>query len=262
MVFLYGDRFLPFQPSYWNYSINRAILPEDNTFAGFMGMRRKHDPYSLIYYKFKVGNEYKIILNTNIPASEREQLKSFENYNQKHLKNCTYASLIPTLFFCSFLNKRFNLGYLYVVGFLTYGLYSRALLKSRFHEYTTDYLSYFYNKYADLAVDSFDKVNDKRRNFFKPDTSHYYRETPQEIYDSKNADQLHDGSIYYGPHPFNDHENIDDLLELNKKFLDGHSKYDDMNEHLLGEPIDIKRKIRDIPTSQDFKNIKYKVPEI
>lgn len=46
-------------------------------------------------------------------------------------------------------------------------------------------------------------------------------------------------------------------MEVSKKFTTGKSIYDDVNnENVLGEPVDIKRNIRRIPSIQDYRNIK------
>ena len=45
-------------------------------------------------------------------------------------------------------------------------------------------------------------------------------------------------------------------MEVQKKFTTGHSIYDNIaNESLLGEPIDLNRVVRGLPTFQDYKNI-------
>lgn len=46
-------------------------------------------------------------------------------------------------------------------------------------------------------------------------------------------------------------------MEVSKKFTTGKSIYDDVsNENVLGEPVDIKRNIRKLPTAADYKSIK------
>jgi hypothetical protein len=46
-------------------------------------------------------------------------------------------------------------------------------------------------------------------------------------------------------------------MEINKKFTTGKSIYDDSsNENVLGEPVDIKRNIRQLPTIEEYKNIR------
>ena len=47
------------------------------------------------------------------------------------------------------------------------------------------------------------------------------------------------------------------MMEVNKKFVEGSSKFDDPKEELLlGEPIDIKnRRIRRFPTFEEYKKI-------
>lgn len=55
---------------------------------------------------------------------------------------------------------------------------------------------------------------------------------------------------------YDDHLNLEEVEEINKKFTEGTCKYDNPeDELLLGDPIDIKRIIRRLPTSQDYRKL-------
>lgn len=254
-MWLLGDRNDPLHPRYWTYADNKPVLA-NNERGKFFFKRRSHDPYHRIFYVFKnKTGENKIILNTNTPNAERQILEKFMDYFNVIKKNVLIMSIpISSGIFFSLL-KQFPLK----------RFYQRLLLLGASFAFTSKVLNYllcnpssvvidrYFTKYESIAVKDFSEVTDKRREFFRPDTKVYYRESPQEIMDSKNADQLHDASIYYGPHPFDDHENIDSVVEINKKFITGKSIYDDPEKELiLSEQIDIKRKIRGVPSYEEF----------
>lgn len=253
-----GDRHFPLSARYIHYLDNRPILPQDPTQTGFLGFRRLHDPYQIIYYYFLNKEGKKIIISSNIPASDRESMKVFMNYYTTFMKNVNLIALLPAIFLSGaiFSFGTFKQKYLYLVtlGAAYYG--SKGYLGGYFSNLGCHVMSYYYYKYAHLAVDNLNQIEDPRRKFFRPDTSTYYRETPQEIYDRKSAKMLHDSSIYYGPHPFDDHENVESVLEINNKFMDGVSSWDvEGTEQILGESIDIKRNIRRLPIIEEYRNI-------
>ena len=248
----------PLSPTYMNYEDHRAILPEDPTQSGWFGLRKEKDPYKRIYYFFKFGNNSKIILNNNMRTEDRERLKNFLDYKRILNKNLFAFSFIPTTLLYglvkSSLPRKFKLdGLILFVGCYSFCFYG---IKNYLESYDSNISSYYYNKYSSIAVDSLNQVEDNRRKYFRPDTSVPYRQSHQEIYDQKSPSDLHDPSIYYGPHPYDDYENVESVIELNKKFLEGTSSYDHEGvENILGDKIDIKRRIRDIPTVEDYRKI-------
>jgi len=251
-----GLRHNPLSQRYQKYMDHRPILPEDSTVS--FGFRKLHDPYSNIFFHFKVGNTDKILLSNNIPVEDRERIKKFMKYSEICTKNLNVVSFMLTTFTAGGFIHLFPIKLIYLKVALFFSLYkvNKYLISGYFEENKHHVFSYYYHKYKHTAVDKLSDIEDARRKFFRPDTSVYYRETPQEIYDKKSPEMLHDPAIYYGPHPFNDYENLDALVEINNKFLHGHSAYDsEGSETLLGEPIDIKRKIRNIPTVDEYKNL-------
>ncbi len=55
---------------------------------------------------------------------------------------------------------------------------------------------------------------------------------------------------------YDDHQNLQVVEEINKKFTEGTCAFDNPdNELILGEPIDIKRIIKQLPTVEEYKNI-------
>ena len=247
----------PFSSTFRQYMDHRPILPEDGT-RGFFTMRKLVDSNQLIFYHFKVGNGTKIILSNNIPVEDRERMKLFSNYVFNFKKNTNVLSFIATFFTASAVFSLLPIKVKYLKAAFFLGCYeiNKIMLFGFIDDLNHNVYSYYYHKYRHLAVDNVSEVVDARRKFFRPDTSVYYRETPQEIYDSKSPALLHDPAIYYGPHPWDDYENADSLIELNNKFIHGHSAYDHEGvEKILDEKIDIKRRIRDLPTSEEFKRI-------
>jgi hypothetical protein len=257
-MWFYGERHSPLSYKYQYYVDNRPITAQDPTMSGWFGLRRLDDPYQKIYLKYQLKNEEKVLFINNIPANEREKLKAYISYySNENQKNRKALAVFPGLLFMSLVTKYSQCKPWISTGLVVLGFWTGYKCVSAFSDkFTSDYLSYFYNKYSHTAVGKISDVVDKRRQFFRPDTEVYYRETPQQIWDSKNHHEQHDGSIYYGPHPFNDHENVDELIEINKKFMTGKSdKFDSLNEDLLDEKIDIKRRIRDLPTWDDYRKI-------
>lgn len=257
-MWFFGDRHTPLTPRYMNYTDNRPILPQDGT-SGYFGFRKLDDPYRLLYLKFLIGNQPKYILSTNLPASEREKIYNFYGYYPKFLRNLNTFLIIPTMFFSGAIVKTSGKAlkpYVKVSVFITFYYLFRKGSESYLNNSSANIFTYNYWKYSHTAVEQLKDITDRRREFFRPDTNTYYRESPQEIMDSKNHHLLHDSSIYYGPHPFDDHENAENLVELNKKFMTGKAKFDDPhNELLLNEPIDLERRVRKLPTFEEYRNI-------
>lgn len=251
-----GMRHNPFSYRYKEYMDHRPVLPEDSTMS--FGLRKLHDPYSNIYFNYKVGNSNKILFSNNIPVEDRERLKKFMKYSDISTKNLNVISLMLTTFTAGAYLQMFPIKVIYLKVALFYSMYkiNQYLITGYFEENKYHVFSYYYHKYKHTAVENLNDIEDARRKFFRPDTSVYYRESPQEIYDKKSPEMLHDPAIYYGPHPFDDYENLDALVEINNKFLHGESAYDHAGaEIVLGEPIDIKRRIRNIPTVEEYKNL-------
>lgn len=251
-----GARHNPMTARYMMYSDHRAILPQDNTQSGWLGFRRSHNDYELIYFKFLVNGGYRYLISNNMKAEDRERLKSFLGYSSVLSNNIGYLSLVPALIVSSSVFKYFSFSRSYLKGISFVFLYfmTKNLAQGYFDNLSNTVLSYYYHKYEALTTDSLNKIEDPRRKFFRLDTNTYYRQTAQQIYDEKSPSQLHDSAIYYGPHPYDDYENVPTLIELNKKFTEGESGLDH-NELVLNEPIDIKRIVRGIPTAEEYRSI-------
>lgn len=236
----------------------RPILPADGS-GHYLGLRKQSDPYKRIYYYFLLGNSKKILLNNNMRAEDRERFKQFHNYFKTLNKNLIAASIIPTSILYGLITSIRGKGHykidnlnILIVSFMT----SFFGIKSCLNKLNGNIAAYYYLKYEDETVDQLNQIKDIRREYFRPDTSVPYRETHQEIYDKKTPSQLHDSSIYYGPHPYDDYENVEDVVEINKKFLQGESKFDQEGmEEILGDKVTIKRRIRDIPTVEEYRRI-------
>jgi hypothetical protein len=250
-----GYRHHPLSTRYIFYLDHRPMLPQETGLLNYT-LRKTHDSYQNIFYYFKNNKETKIILSNNIPVEDREKLKKYGSYINIFNKNldvmCLGAAYLFTVSLFSVAKS--PLIWYKIIFFL--GSFSgfKYLLKSETNLYDSHIYNYYFQKHKNVFVNDINDINDPRRKFFRPDTSEYYRESAQEIYDKKSPEKKHDPAIYYGPHPYNDYENVQSLIELNRKFLDGHSSYDD-NELIFGEKIDIDRKIRGIPTIQEYKEI-------
>jgi len=254
-----GSRHLPLTPRYMNYDDNRPILPQDGT-RGYFFCRKEYDADPLIYYNFLDSNKNAHIICSNVmSAADRTIMRNFGDAYKYMQSYQSIASLVPTLILYGGLTKAsptcnaMKPMYKIAIFGASYWFINRCI-----SVWTDIHAALFYNqyyaKYAHLAKGNINEISDPKRKFFKPDTSVYYRETPQEIYDQKSASQMHDSSIYLGPHPFNDHENVDAIMEINKKFFEGESSYD-KKEQIFGEDIDIKRRIKELPTVEEYRNI-------
>jgi len=250
-----GSRHLPLTPRYWNYDDNRPILPQDGT-RGYFFCRKEYDADPLVYYNFLDGNKNAHIICSNVmSAADRTIMRNFGDAYEYMKSYQRIVSAVPTLILYGALTKDVAIKPMYKIALFgaSYWIINRCI--DRFTNFNAQlFYNQYYVKYAHLAKGNINEVSDPKRKFFKPDTSVYYRETPQEIYDQKSASQMHDSSIYLGPHPFNDHENVDAIMEINRKFLDGESSYD-KKEQIFGEDIDIKRRIKQLPTVEEYRNI-------
>lgn len=250
-----SSRHCPLTQRCMEYRDNRPVLPQDAT-RGYFGFRKLYNPYNQYYFKFIIGGKKRIILSTNMQAKDRDKLLKMLNYYGMLIKNLNLLVLIPAIF----LYAAFFKGVQFKHKFSAFGIFvfnyylCRSFAQTPLNEMINKSMTYYYMKYQHISVNEFSEVKDKRREFFRPDTSIYYRETPQEIFDQKGHHLLHDGSIYYGPHPFDDHENVESVVETNRKFMTGESIYDS-NELILGETIDVKRKIYSIPSVEEYKQI-------
>jgi len=173
-------------------------------------------------------------------------------------------SLIPAIFFTSAILNFYAPKYSLSKFGILFGTYilTRAFLHSQVSLQIETNLNYFFNKYRHLTRENLYDLEDNRRKFFRLDTSSYYRESSSEILHDKGHHEHgdhHDASIYYGPHPADSFKNLSRWEEINNKFSEGKSSYDSSVELVLGEPIDIKRIIRTLPTVDDFKKALNKV---
>lgn len=249
----------PYSVQFQENLIHRPILPEDATLEGFMGFRKEHNPYKRIFYFFALGNAKKILLSNNIPVEDRERFKAFHRYLEVLYKNLFYFSIIPGTLVGGatasvFVNPSFKSTKI-VIFFLSWA-FSYYAIKNQLSKLDNSVASYYFSKYRHTAVDNLNEIVDKRRQFFRPNTDTYYRQSHQDVMDEKTPSQLHDPSIYYGPHPYDDYLNVNDLIQINNKFINGKSIYDDPEkERILGDTIDIRRRIRDLPTIEEYRAI-------
>ena len=254
-MFIFGQRHIPLSPLYWNYIDCRPMLSQDASQSGWFGFRRYSNPFQRIYYYLNDSTGTKILFSNNTLAHDREQMKLFQEELGRLSKKINLVSLLPTMLFGSVLLKTTSKSQT-AFGLFTIYFSVNSLIKSYFSSLNSTFIGYYSKKYNHITVKNLNEVRDKRREFFRPDVSVYYRETAQEIYDKKSAHEQHDGSLYYGPHPFDDHENVESVVETNRKFMEGHSIWDNQdNESLLTEPIDIKRNVRKLPTVNEYRSI-------
>jgi len=157
-----------------------------------------------------------------------------------------------------------NFGNKHWMKFASFGaayFFSKCVINKIYLNYYNDSISYYYFKYQNLAVDNVSEAKDPRREFIELDKSVYYRETSEEIrhnahHPANAGHHDHDTSTYYGPYPYDDHQNLDTVVQISKKFTEGTCAFDNPEqEMLLNEPIDIKRNVRSLPTAEDFRKI-------
>jgi hypothetical protein len=199
-----GYRHNPLSYRYRYYFDNRPILPQDET-MNWMPLRGKSsDAYHLIYLSFIHAKAKKTMLLNNMPANDRENLKAFMNYYEKFFANLKTLSYIPSFFMAGALFKlwRPRTKILYPVSFVGIVLLNQSIISSYFKSYANNYIGYFYHKYAHLAVDKFENIEDPRRKFFRLDTTSYYRQSHDDILHKGHDGDHHDHEApYYGTSP-------------------------------------------------------------
>jgi hypothetical protein len=148
-----------------------------------------------------------MIYVNNLPVADRERAKVLLS-QYDHLTRIIGVAAIPLAVFATgAVVRTFGTPYkiLAPLGFMLgyYGIKGvmRGVL-NRFYEVNA---LYFFQKYDHLTVDRPEDVKDPRRNYFKVDTSVYYRETADEIrghgHHGDEHHHDHDTSTYYGPYP-------------------------------------------------------------
>jgi hypothetical protein len=201
-----GARHNPASLRYRFYMDHRPFLPQDPT-LGFL--RTAEGSYESFYLPFKLtSDQLKYILINNIPVRDREELKNIMSFDNKLRSNFKYFFFVATIFagtpvlrlcnFKKFYHKALALG-------ATYFCISKPL-NGLYTLYYNDIMSYYYYKYQNIATDNINETIDKRREFYRLDTSTYYRETSQDIrhnshHPANSGHHDHDTSTYYGPYP-------------------------------------------------------------
>lgn len=257
-----GARHNPISLRYRFYSDHRPFLPQDPT-LGFV--RRPENSYESIYFAFRIAKDkLKYIYSNNIPVQDREDFKNLIHYDNIVRNNLKYIAAIASIFMSSGILKMCNFGSKHWMKFLTIFVSYKFIHMSSnqlYLNYYNDMVSYYYFKYQNIAVDEKSQVKDPRREFINLDKSVYYRETSQEIrhkshHPANHGHHDHDTSTYYGPYPYDDHQNLGTVAEISRKFTEGTCAFDNPeNELLLNEPIDINRVVRSLPTSEEYRNI-------
>ena len=201
-----GARHNPASFRYRFYLDHRPILPQDPTLGFF---RKSYNQYRNIYFGFRTtANRVKYIFSNNIPAQDREDLKTITEYDKIFRKNLKYFSALAALYMSGFVFNSINFKQNYfariaiVAG--TFWVFNKLISKN-YLNYFNDITSYYYYKYQHLAVENINEVKDTRRKFFSLDISAYYRDTSQEIrhasHHPASLEHDHDSSTYYGPYP-------------------------------------------------------------
>lgn len=199
-----GYRHNPLSYRYRYYFDNRPILPQDSTMEWFPMRGKSTDQYHLIYLNFLHASAKKTLLLNNIPAKDRENLKTFMVYYEKFFENIKTFAYIPSFFMAGALFKmwRPHKKILYPLGFFGIVLLNQTLIASYLKTYANNYIGYFYHKYAHLTVDNIEKIEDPRRKFFRLDTSSYYRQSHEDILHKGHHGGHHDHEApYYGNSP-------------------------------------------------------------
>jgi hypothetical protein len=199
----------PLSMRYQNYRDNRPVLPQDRTTDWLIP---RHVSHQLYYFLVRMGNKNKYLCSNNIPVQDRqtiERLVEFRKYINNVLK---WAGVIPTVFLSGVIFKSVAMPYKILYPLTVYMLFkvNQRLIAGYFDHLYYENFSYFYYKYAHLAVDSLEEIRDPKRQHFRLDTDSYYRQTAQEIlnaghhgHDDHAAghEEHHDTSTYYGPYP-------------------------------------------------------------
>jgi hypothetical protein len=240
---------------------HRPFLPQDQT-LGFI--RRSEGDYGSFFYVFILSaNKKKHIYSNNIQVEDREDFKDMINYDQTVRKCFNYFSFLSAIFLYNGVLSGINYGNKQWMKLLTLcGCFftTKFFVNNVYLNYYNDISNYYYFKYQNVSVDDVNEVKDPRREFFYLDKSSYYRESSQEIrhkaHHPASQGHDHDTSTYYGPYPYDDHQNLDVVSEISKKFTEGTCAFDNPeNEMILNEPIDIKRIVRNLPSGEEYRNI-------
>jgi hypothetical protein len=205
----------PLSLRYQFYRDNRPVLPQDRTSDWFLP---RHNSYELYYFLVKVGNKNKYLCSNNIPVHDRlalQRMTEFRKYINNVLK---WAGVIPTVFLSAMLFRSVRLPKKILYPIVVYALFkiNQELIAGQFDRLYSENFSYFYYKYAHLAVDSLDEVRDPKRQHFRLDTDSYYRQSAEDILhaghhghdDHAGQEAHHDTSTYYGPYPVRMHINF------------------------------------------------------
>lgn len=199
-----GNRHNPLSYRYRYYFDHRPILPQDNSMTWMPARGKSTDQYQLIYLTFMHAKAKRIMLLNNIPANDRENLKTFISYYEKFFKNVNTFSYIPSFFMAGALFKmwRPQMKILYPVSFFGIVMLNQSVISSYLKVYANNYIGYFYHKYSHLTVDNLENIEDPRRKFFRLDTTSYYRQSHEDILHKAHAAGHHDHEApYYGNSP-------------------------------------------------------------
>jgi hypothetical protein len=203
-----GARHNPATFRYRFYLDHRPILPQDPTLSFW---RKSYNQYRNIYFGFRTtASKVKYIFSNNIPAQDREDLKTITEYDRIFRKNFKYFSALAALYISGFVfnSVNFKQNYLARIAIVSGAFWVfNKLISKNYLNYFNDITSYYYYKYQHLAVSNINEVKDNRRRFFALDKSAYYRETSKDIRDAghhpASLEHDHDSSTYYGPYPVN-----------------------------------------------------------
>jgi len=199
-----GYRHNPLSYRYRYYFDNRPILPQDDTMTWLPMRGKSSDPYHLIYMSFIYAKSNKKMLLNNLPAEDRENLKTFMVYYDKFFNNLKTFAYIPSFFMAGALFNVWRPGkkILYPVAFFGIVFLNQCLIASYLKCFANNYIGYFYHKYSHLAVDNIANIDDPRRKFFRLDTTSYYRESHEDILHKGHKWGHHDHEApYYGNSP-------------------------------------------------------------
>jgi hypothetical protein len=198
----------PLSLRYQTYKDNRPVLPQDRTSDWLFP---RHNASQLYYFLIKFGSKNKYICSNNIPVHDRVNLQTmveFRNYFNNLLK---WAGLVPTVFMSSIVfSVKMPWKILYPVTFYLIFKMNQSIIAGYFDHLYFHNFSYYYYKYAHLAVNSLEEVRDPKRQHFRLDTDSYYRQSAMDILGhghdhghDEGHEEHHDTSTYYGPYPVN-----------------------------------------------------------
>jgi hypothetical protein len=188
------------------YLDHRPFLPQDPTLNHWW--RSQHSQYQqfIVSLVTKGGNR-SLFLN-NLQVADRERAKILLS-QYEHLKACIKPiAFILGLFGSSAFIKFFggaSYKIMYPMGLYAGYIISKGFLINALNRYHQVNFLYYFQKYEHLTVNSIENIKDPRRNYFKVDTSVYYRESADDIrghgHHGDHEHHDHDTSTYYGPYP-------------------------------------------------------------